>query len=433
MSAVSSQALAPGVRKSEVFGWAMYDFANSAYTTVVITAVYNAYFVATVCANADWGTLAWTAALSLSYLLIMLTAPALGAFADQRALKKPVLAALTVGCVLGTVGLAATGPGDLWLALLLIVLSNWCFGSGENITAAFLPELATSKGMGRVSGFSWGLGYLGGLLALGVCLWQISQAQAAGAAASSFVPVSMLITAGFFAVGALFTFALLRERALPRGGESLSALLRGSFGQTLDSLRELRRWPELRRFLWCIVAYQAGIAVVITLAAIYASQALGFDMTQTLTMIVVVNITAAVGATLFGFVQDRVGHRRSLMLCLAGWTLTIALLGLSSGVTVFWIAANLAGLALGASQSAGRALVGYMAPPARTGEFFGLWGLAVKAASVIGPLTYGVLTYVSGNNHRLAMLATGTFFVLGMLLLARVDVAAGQRRALAHP
>ena len=136
-----------------------------------------------------------------------------------------------------------------------------------------------------------------------------------------------------------------------------------------------------------------------------------------------------IGAGVFGFVQDRLGHRRSLMLCLAGWTLTIILLGASNNQTMFWVAANVAGLNLGAAQSAGRAMVGYLAPAARTGEFFGLWGLAVKAASVIGPLTYGLLSFVTGNNHRLAMLATGGFFIAGMFLLARVDVQAGHKRA----
>lgn len=424
-------ALAPGVRVRELMGWSMYDFANSAYTTVIITAIYNAYFVGTVCEGADWGTLAWTLALSASYLLIMFTAPALGVYADQRAVKKPVLFVLTVGCVLGTLALAATGPGDVWLAVILLVLSNWCYGSGENIAAAFLPELATARGMGRISGFSWALGYCGGLLALGLCLVYINAVQADGVAATTFVPVSLLITAGFFALGATFTFGLLRERAVPQGRETLGELVRGSLRQTCTSLRDLAHWPELRRFLWCIVAYQAGIQVVIALAAIYAAQVLGFSTQQTILMIVLVNITAAVGAGLFGIVQDRLGHRRSLLLCLAGWVLTIALLVLGRDQAVFWIAANLAGLNLGAAQSAGRAIVGYLAPADRTGEFFGLWGLAVKAASVIGPLSYGVLSFVSGNDHRLAMLATGGFFVLGMALLWSLDLARGHRRSVA--
>lgn len=423
-------ALNPAVAKREMFGWAMYDFASSAYTTVVITTVYNAFFVATVCEGARWGTLAWTLALSLSYLLILLTAPALGVYADQRARKKRLLMWFTAGCVLGTLGLMLTGPGTVWLALALIVFSNFCFGSGENLTAAFLPELARPTGMGRISGFSWALGYVGGLLALVVCLLAINGSKRAGLDAGFYVPATMLVTAVFFVLGSLCTFVWLRERALPQQHQSgLKQLILASLSDTWTSLKGLRAWPELKALLVCILAYQAGIQTIITLAAIYATQALGFSTEQTLVMICVVNITAAIGAAGFGFLQDRLGHRLSLALCLLGWILTIVLLGLSHGLTMFWIAANLAGLNLGAAQSAGRAMVGYLAPPTRTGEFFGLWGLSVKAASILGPLTYGLLSYLTHNNHRVAMLATGLFFIAGLLLLLRVDVQGGHRRA----
>jgi MFS transporter, UMF1 family len=418
-------ALNPGVRRRELFGWAMYDFANSAYTTIVITAVYSAYFVAGVCENASWGTLAWTSVLSLSYFLIILTAPAMGTFADQRGAKKQLLFWLTVGCILGTLGLMLTGPGTVVLALLLVLVSNWCFGSGENVTAAFLPELARPEAMGKVSGWGWSLGYLGGLVALAACIAWVTLGPKSWA-----IPGTLAITALFFVLGSACTFTWLKERAVPHPGgpQGFGALVRDSLRQTLLSLRGLKDWPELRQLLWCILAYQAGIMTIITLAAIYATQALGFSTEQTLIMICVVNITAAVGAFAFGYVQDALGHRLALTLCLIGWILTIVLLGIGTGATAFWIAANLAGLNLGAAQSAGRAMVGYLAPPARTGEFFGLWGLSVKAASILGPLTYGVLSFASNNNHRLAMLATGVFFVVGLLILRTVDMGKGRAR-----
>src|SRR3990172_1493463 len=162
--------LAADVRPREVWAWAMYDFANSGYTTVVITAIFNAYFVAVVAGNAPWATFAWTAALAVSYMLIMVTGPLLGAYADAHAAKKSLLLATTAGCVLFTATLALIGPGDLALAVALIVLSTFFFGSGENLIAAFLPELARSRALGRVSGWGWSLGYLGGLLSLGLCL-----------------------------------------------------------------------------------------------------------------------------------------------------------------------------------------------------------------------------------------------------------------------
>lgn len=182
--------LNPGVRRREVWAWAMYDFANSGYTTVILTTVFSTYFVAVVGQRAHWATLAWTAALSLSYLAIMLTMPTLGARADARAGKRRLLYASTVGCVLATLLLARTGPGDVWLALAAIAVSNYCYCIGESVVAAFLPELARPKALGRVSGWGWSFGYCGGMLTLGLCLAVVSRGEAAGQGASNMCPGS---------------------------------------------------------------------------------------------------------------------------------------------------------------------------------------------------------------------------------------------------
>ncbi len=195
----------------------MFDFANSGYTTVVITAVYNAYFVAVIAGNAHWGSLVWTAALAVSYALVMFTAPGLGAYADAHLAKKKLLALTTSGCVLATAALGLAGPGELWLAVVLIIVSNFFYATGENLIAAFLPELARGRGLGRVSGWGWGLGYFGGMLTLGACLAYIAYARESGQTAESFVPVTLLITAGIFLFASLPTFLLLRERGVARG------------------------------------------------------------------------------------------------------------------------------------------------------------------------------------------------------------------------
>jgi UMF1 family MFS transporter len=146
----------------------------------------------------------------------------------------------------------------------------------------------------------------------------------------------------------------------------------------------------------------------------------------------VVNITAALGAFAFGYLQDAIGHVRAVALTLVGWIIMVVLAGLAQSSISFWIAANLAGLCMGSSQAAGRAIVGYLAPPARLAEFFGLWGLAVKAASIFGPLTYGVVTLLFAGNHRLGILVTGIYFVIGLFLLKTIDVERGRRAALAQ-
>jgi UMF1 family MFS transporter len=158
---------------------------------------------------------------------------------------------------------------------------------------------------------------------------------------------------------------------------------------------------------------------------------MGFTFVDTIVLILVVNLTAALGAFGFGYLQDAIGHIRAMQLVLAGWVVMIAIAFLSETKSSFWVAANLAGLCMGSSQAAGRAIIGYLAPPLRVAEFFGLWGLAVKAASIFGPLTYGVVTWTFAGNHRLGILAVGAYFVIGLLLLRRIDVERGRRAALA--
>jgi len=424
---VTSSLLNEGVQRREVWAWAMYDFANSGYTTVVLTAVFNAYFVGVVAANANWATLAWTAALGVSNALVMLLMPGLGAFADLHAAKKRLLALATVGCVAATAVLALAGPGDLWLATLAIVVSNFCYAVGESLIAAFLPELARPQAIGTVSGWGWSYGYFGGMLTLGLSLAWVLSAQARGQGAAEFVPATMLITAGVYLLAALPTFALLRERARP--------LRTAEVGWTAPLARLVRTWRqarELKDFAWllaCCASYQAGIAVVIALAAVYAEQVLGFRQSQTMLLVFLVNIASAVGAFGFGYGQDKLGHRRALAVALLGWIVMVLLAYAAATPPLFWAAAVIAGLCMGSTQSAARAMVGLLAPPARRAEFFALWTFAVRLSAVIGPVSYGFVTWASGGNHRLAILATGVFFVGGLLLLAPIDMKRGCRAA----
>ena len=425
MPIFDSSALNEGVRKREVFGWAMYDFANSGYTTVVLTAVFNAYFVGVIAGNASWATLAWTSALALSSAVVMLSMPSLGALADLRAAKKRMLAISTLGCVVATALLAFTGPGDLWLAMAAIVVSNVFYSYGESLTAAFLPELARREALGRVSGWGWSFGYFGGMLTLGLSLGYVLWAQGQGIPAQRFVPVTMLITAGIYGLSSLLTFALLKERAQPQAQALQDNGLRASLARLAQTWR---RAQDYRDFVWllvCAVAYQAGIAVVIALAAVYAEQVLGFQQTQTMMLIFLVNIASAVGAFAFGYWQDRIGHRKALAITLVGWIVMTLLAVAATDAMLFWLAAVVAGLCMGSSQSAGRAMAGAFAPAHRLAEFFGLWTFAVRLAAIIGPMTYGLVTLLTAGNHRIAILSTGLFFVIGLLVLARVNVLRG--------
>ncbi len=422
----------PPVKRRELFAWACYDFANSGYTTVVITAVFNAYFVTVVAGNASWATLAWTLGLSASYALVILAAPIIGAYSDRRANKRQLLWITTIGCVLSTAALALCGAGDVWLALALILVSNLAYSLGESLIAAFLPELAADEAMGRLSGFGWAFGYVGGLLVLGLCLAWILGAPGRGVPDDVAVRQTMLITAMAFAISALPTLLMLRERARPTGQPS-TGMVATALAGLKSSIASSRDLPDLRRFLFCIIWYQSGVATVITLAAVFTTQALGFSTQESIVLVLVVNVTAAVGAFVFGLVQDRLGHRLTLALTLVGWLMAIVLFFLSEERWVIWTAANFAGFSLGASQSAGRALVGYLCPPEREGEIFGLWGLAVRVAMIVGPLSYGFVNWLSDGNHRIALQITALFFVVGLVQLFRVDVARGHQLARRTP
>jgi len=431
MALFSQDALNPGVRKREVFGWAMYDFANSGYTTVVITAVFAAYFVGGVAQKAEWATFAWTLALSISYALVMLTMPSLGAYADLRAAKKRLLMLVTAGCVLSTAGLAYAQPGTVALAMLLIIVSNTFFVYGESLVASFLPELARPEALGKVSGWGWAFGYFGGMLTLGICLAYVLWAQGRGIPASQFVPVTMAITAVVYGLAALVTFRLLQERATPNPVALQEGGLAASLARLKRTFSEARRYRDFMWLLACTVFYQGGVAVAIALAAIYAETVIGFQPQETMVLIFVLNLAAAGGAFVWGYLQDRIGHKLALGTTLVGWIAVCVIAALSATKGQFWWAATIAGLCMGSSQSAGRALAGLFAPPQQLAEFYGLWTFSVRLASIIGPLTYGAITWATGGNQRLAIVSTAALFVAGLVLLQKIDVPRGREAALA--
>ncbi|MCX8004689.1 MAG: MFS transporter, partial [Burkholderiaceae bacterium] len=272
--------LQPGVLRREVLAWDCYDFVNSGYTTVVLTAVFSAYFVATVAADLAHPTTVWTWVLAASNLLVMLAMPVLGAYADLRARKKRLLVWSTVGCVATTAALALAGRGDVGLAAAALIASNFFFMVGTALISAFLPELARPEGLGRVSGWGWSFGYLGGMATLGACIAYVLWAQGQGLPATHFVPVTMLIVAAVFALAAAPTLAFLRERAQPQT-QSLSGHLRQSWQRLAATLAHARRYRDFMLLLACIAFYQAGVTVVIALAAIYAEQVMKFNTLQT--------------------------------------------------------------------------------------------------------------------------------------------------------
>ncbi len=426
-------SLRPGVAPREVFGWAAFDFANSGYTTVVLTAVYNAYFVNVVAGNASWATLLWTVIIAVSSAIGMVVMPVIGTLADAHAKKKSGLFIATVVCIAATFGLTLTGEGTIVWAALMIVLSNLAFNIGETLNSAFLPEIASDEGVGKVSGWGWSFGYCGGLVTLGLSLLLVTFGpELWGLDFDGSVAGTLWITGVVFAVATVPTFAWLRERAVPKPDAPRAAAL---FSDSMASLKKTASaLPQLKHFgRLTLTSFlnQCGVSVVITLSAVYATAVMGFTLNDSILLVFLVNVTAAVGAFSFGYVEDKIGHKKSLMLTLWIWVAMIVVAATSEGVVQFWIAANLAGIAMGSSQSAGRAMVAVLSPAARSAEFYGFWNMALWFANIVGPLTYGAVTWVSGNNHRLAIAITGLFFLGAIAVLKTLDMEEGRREALA--
>jgi len=429
-------------RRREIFGFMMFDFANSSYTTVIVTAVFNAYFVQAVVNQGNRGELLWAVALSISYLLVMLLGPVLGAMADYTGAKKRFLLGTYLLCVVFTGLLFLVKPGNVVPAMVFVVLSNFGYASGENFVSSFLPDIAGPRDMGRVSGYAWAFGYVGGILSLVLSLLLITGLESGSAggadpgAAALPVRLTFLMTAGFFALAALPTFLWLRERRrVPAGvgpvSRPLAAAFRASFGRLAATYRKIGAFRELMKFLVSFLMFNSGIQVVVAFAAIFAQKELGFTPGMTVVLIIVVNITAAAGAFLFGTVQDRIGPKKTVLVTLLIWITTVIAAYFIRSREQFWIVANLAGLAMGASQASARALVGLFSPPSKSAEFFGFWGFSGKLSAILGILTFGALSYRFASN-RLAILSTVFFFFFGIVFLLLVDEERGRRAAVEY-
>lgn len=420
----------------EIFGWAMFDFANSSYTTVIITVVYATVFPKLVVGDERLGNLLWSATLSASYALVVLTAPLFGAIMDFSAAKKRFLMTSWLLTVVATALLGLAGPGQVALAMALLLISNFGFASGESFASSFLPDLGPPEALGRISGMAWGLGYFGGLVSTAAVLFGL------GPASAENMRLIGPVTAAFFFVGAIPTFLFLKERGsaqvLPAGATYVSVGLT----RIRQSVRDVAAFRDLLVFMGSLFFSQAGLSIVIAFAFIYGDQVIRWAPSTMMLMFVVTQLTAACGAFLFGFIQDRIGARNAYALTMVLWIVAATLIYATPQLTtaingafgtnwaaehVFLAVGSLAGTGLGAAQSSGRALVGLFAPPSKAGEIFGLWGVMGKLAAIFGLLGLGALQSFLGL--QTAILFCAVLFGGGLLVALGVNEARGRETA----
>lgn len=427
--------------RREIFGWAMFDFANQAYTLLIITVVFGELFTTVIVGEHEGSyrlaNFLWSLALAISYLMVVVTAPLCGAVMDHRAEKKRFLFLSYLATVASTAMLYFVAPGYVVLGLVLIIVSNYAYSMGESFIAAFLPGLGPPSALGRISGFGWALGYMGGLFAAGFTLLALGEATA-----DNFARIRLVgpFAALFFLVAAIPTFLWLKERGTPQPANvSYGRIARK---RMLATFRDLRHFKDLSLFLVSLLFSMAGVYIIIAFAFIYGGQVIGWDTGVRNVMFIVVQVTAAVGAVGFGALQDRLGGKLTYQLTLALWVVAIIAIWATPTFTgwinarfgwgwqaqyVFLVVGCLAGASLGSSQSASRTLVGLFSPQDKAAEFFGFWGLANKLAGVLGIVLLGGLQVLVGL--KASILLCALLFVIAMLICARVNETQGRAAA----
>lgn len=408
-----STTVAEPVRKREIFGWCCFDFANSAFTTVIITVVYAVYFQSVVAGGASWANAAWGWTLSLSQVVVILFSPLVGAIADMKACKKGLLMTSAVICSMATACLYFVGAGEVALAVALVAMANLAFSFSENLCAGFLPEISTPETAGKISGYGWSFGYFGGLFSLVLALAIVKSGEGRA-------PWTFLMTAVFFIVAALPTMFLLKERAKPQPLPDGQSLWKLGVQENLRSLASLRSGGPLGVFFIALTLFTSGLTAVVAFASIYATKVIGMKQTEVIGLFIVLQLAGVAGAFGFGFLQDKKGPKLALVLSLFLWIIVCVGGSFCASKLEFYLLGGLAGIAMGSLQSAGRAVVATFTPEGKSGEYFGYWGFFTKLAAVVGPPVFGMTASFFGE--RIAILVNSGFFILGLLVLLPLNL-----------
>ena len=422
-----------GPRRAAVVSWCLFDFANSSYTTLIMTAVYSVYFRdAVVGAAGNRGDRLWGIANFLAMGVVAVASPILGAFSDYSGRRKFLLIATTLQTIATTALLYLVGPGDVMSGIVYYVVATIGFEAGYVFYNAFLPDVSTPATIGRVSGWAWAIGYAGGLLSLALCFPLVARPlrDAAGVLdplAVSHRQISFLLVAVFYLVFALPSFIWLRESA-PQGRlNGLRAYASVGFRRTAETLRHLGRYRETGKFILASLFFTDGITTVISFSAIYATTTFHFTSGDLVVLFLVLNVVAFPGSLVAGYLADRFGPKATLVGSLWLWVVTIIVGYAAQDRVTFLLMACLAALGMGSTQAVGRSFMAQITPPSRESEFFGFYVLSGKFASMFGPLVFGFVSEATGS-QRVAVLSLLPFFLIGLALMAAVD----EKRALAQ-
>jgi MFS transporter, UMF1 family len=433
--------------KKELFGWAMFDFANSSYTTVIITVVFCIIFPRIIVGDGPeyrTGNLLWSIALSISYLVVLLSAPLFGAIMDYSGAKKKFLLGSYLLTIVATAALYFVSPGDIVWGMLLIILSNIGFSYSEAFVSSFLPGLGPPEDLGKISGYAWGLGYFGGLISTAIVIFGL---QGNLYTVDNFHNLRLVgpFTGLFFLIAALPTFLWVKDHAVPRPLPDHENYFTTGWKRLKKTFRDLHDYRDLMILLAAFFFAYSGLSIVISFAFIYGDQVVKWSGTTQILMFVITQFTAAGGALFFGFIQDKWKAKQTFMLTLFIWLITVSLIYGIKDVTallhawtgaswraehIFLVIGSIAGLGLGSTQSLCRAMVALFSPDTKAGEFFGLWSFTGRLSAIFGLMGLGLLQTIFGLQK--AILICSFFFLASAIIVFFVDEERGKRVAREH-
>ncbi|HAN40354.1 MAG TPA: MFS transporter [Candidatus Cloacimonetes bacterium] len=398
------------------WGWMFYDFANSAFTTIIVSVVYSAYFIGTVVqGDPGYGEMLWGRAIGISMTLVAISAPFLGAAADYSRGKKRMLFLNCWLTVVFTALLWFVGPGDVTKGMIFFIIANFGFNSANVFYDAFLPEVSTPETIGKVSGYGWAFGYVGGLLSLLVSLVLLK---------INVRLIFPMIALHHF-VFSLFTFFWLKE---PKRPVQRSNYFKIGFNRVWWSMKNLRKLPNLLRFIISYFVYNDGITTVIVFASIYGITRFGMTTQDMIIYFILAQFTSIAGSAIFGKLTDATNTKTSLSLSILIWITVVVWAFFCKSATEYYFVGLLAGLAIGSSQANSRTMLSQLTPLNKQAEFFGFYTLTGRISSIFGPILYGWIAHKTGD-IRYSILSLLLFFVVGWILLQTVSLEEGIRQA----
>ncbi len=411
-------------QKSKVFSWLLFDFANTSFSVIMVTFVFPLYFKNVICNGEPSGDALWGFSVSLSMLLVALISPVLGAAADYSGKRKRFLFVFTLISVVATALLSFAGPGMAVTAIALFILANIGFEGGLVFYDAYLKEIATDKSVGRVSGYGFAMGYLGALAILLLTKPLLSKGIVLSNAPN--VQLSFLAASVFFALFSVPIFLALRDQQKKEGPAISFASLGSSIKEVKHTVRHIMNYPDLVRFLLAYFFYNDAILTVIAFSSIYAQNTLGFTTGELIVFFMLVQTTAIAGSIIFGFVTDKIGPKKTIVITLLIWFVVVLAAIFADRKELFFYTGMLAGLSMGSSQAASRSMMARLTPREHVTEFFGFYdGTFGKASAIVGPLVFGVVSAQAGS-QKAALASLLMFFTIGLLLMTRVRSVASE-------